>query len=294
MPITLTKITQFSGHKEAIYALVYDKTKNTVLSAGGDGYIVSWDIYGNGEGKTIAKIDSTIYGMVLSSNNYTLYAVTRSGELYCINLVKKTITKRLIISDKPLFSICLKGQYLFLGNESGEVFKLNEDLSLLDKANFGDKSIRQIINHGENIYLATSSNSIYEISQELKICDKMTNAHENSIFGITTGNNKLWSGGRDALLKIWKSNELVAEIKAHNLHINSLDYNLTNKLIISGSMDKSVKIWNSKTHQLLKVLNKDKCDFHISSVNKVLWIGPNEFISCGDDRMVIYTEIDIK
>ena len=112
------------------------------------------------------------------------------------------------------------------------------------------------------------------------------------IFGITTGNNKLWSGGRDALLKIWKSNELVAEIKAHNLHINSLDYNLTNKLIISGSMDKSVKIWNSKTHQLLKVLNKDKCDFHISSVNKVLWIGANEFISCGDDRKLIHTEID--
>jgi len=261
MRISLTKITQFSGHKEAIYALVYYNAQKKVLSAGGDGYIVGWDVHGNGDGDVLAEIKTTIYAMSLDEDKNILYAVTRSGELYCIDLIKSTVIKRLIISTKPLFSICLKGQFLFLGDEDGNVFKLDKGGQLICKANFGKKSIRQITPSQGNLFLATSSNNIYEITLDLKIKDSMLQAHDSSIFTCVQSDKKLWTGGRDSILKVWQANELVSEIKAHTLHINSLDYNPQYSLILSGSMDKSVKIWDSNTNKLLKVINKEKCDF---------------------------------
>ena len=294
MSISLTKITQFSGHKEAIYTLVYNKVNKKALSAGGDGYIVEWDIYGKGDGNAIADLKETIYSICIKEESNILYAVTRSGMLHCIDLVKNTIFKKVLLSSSPLFSICLKGEFIYVGDEKGSVFKLDMDCHLVSSAKFGDKSIRQIVPSANSLYLATSSNNIYEIDSSLTILDTILRAHENSIFCCTPTEKELWTGGRDAILKIWKANELNKEIIAHNLHINSLDFNKTNSLVLSGSMDKSVKIWDSTSHKLLKVINKEKCDFHISSVNKVLWIGSNEFISCGDDRKVIYTEIDIK
>lgn len=294
MDITLTKITQFSGHKDAIYTLVYHKKDKYAISAGADGMVVQWDIYGDGNGKLLANVENTIYSMHLDESENELLLVTRSGELIQIDLLKKNTPKRVIMSKSPIFSILKTEHFLYIGDEKGTLYQLNHSLELLKKKEIGTKSIRQIISTKNSIYIGTSNHEIMELNSEFKILERMVKAHENSIFSLAIANKQLWSGSRDARIHIWESNELVKEIQAHKLHVNSLDYNPNNGLMLSGSMDKSVKIWDTKKQQLIKVLNKEKCSFHISSVNKVLWIGTNEFISCGDDRMVIYTEIDIK
>jgi WD40 repeat protein len=50
-------------------------------------------------------------------------------------------------------------------------------------------------------------------------------------------------------------------------------------------MDKSIKIWDSTTFRLLKVLDKSRHAGHGTSVNKVLWLAIDEvLITCSDDR----------
>lgn len=294
MDITLTKITQFSGHKDAIYAIVYHSEEKYALSAGADGMIVRWEIHGNGDGKLIANVGNTVYAMQLDEAKNLLFLVTRSGEFICIDLNKKETIKRLLITTNPLFSLHNTTDAFYLGDEKGTMYQLDYNFELIHKSHIATKSLRQIIRHKDSLYVGTSDHDILHLDLSLKSLDQMKKAHDNSIFALSHSNKQLWSGGRDAHIKIWESNELTKSIKAHTLHVNSLDYNPIHQLMLSASMDKSVKIWDTKSHKLLKVLNKEKSTFHISSVNKVLWIGSNEFISCSDDRTVIYTEIDIK
>jgi WD40 repeat protein len=57
-------------------------------------------------------------------------------------------------------------------------------------------------------------------------------------------------------------------------------------------MDKTVKIWDAGTLDLLKVLDKDKLPFHKASVNTLLWLDESKILSAGDDRCVFLTEIE--
>jgi WD40 repeat protein len=52
-------------------------------------------------------------------------------------------------------------------------------------------------------------------------------------------------------------------------------------------MDKTVKVWNTETQQLLKVIDRSRHAGHGTSVNKVLWsTHENQVISASDDRTI--------
>ena len=63
-------------------------------------------------------------------------------------------------------------------------------------------------------------------------------------------------------------------------------------LILSCSMDKTIKIWDDEL-QLLKVLDKERNDGHTNCVNKVQWLKDGIFISSSDDRDLIVWQVEL-
>jgi len=52
-------------------------------------------------------------------------------------------------------------------------------------------------------------------------------------------------------------------------------------------MDKSIKVWDAETFQLLKVIDKARHAGHGTSINKVLWTNFNNLLlSASDDRSI--------
>lgn len=49
-------------------------------------------------------------------------------------------------------------------------------------------------------------------------------------------------------------------------------------------MDKTIKIFDSETHEPLKFIDKAKNNGHTSSVNKSLWLNQTTLISISDDK----------
>jgi WD40 repeat protein len=104
----------------------------------------------------------------------------------------------------------------------------------------------------------------------------------------------LISGGRDAMLKVWDVEndfELLHDIPAHTLHINTIVFNPENTLLATGSMDKTIKIWDAKTFTLLKVIDKVRNQSHSTSVNKLLWLDNQNLASVSDDKMSMLWEV---
>jgi WD40 repeat protein len=74
--------------------------------------------------------------------------------------------------------------------------------------------------------------------------------------------------------------------------VNHLSLSPNKKLLASASRDKTIKIWDAESLELLKVLDRTKYPTsHTHSVNRLLWLNDDTLISTGDDRKVICWKI---
>ena len=74
--------------------------------------------------------------------------------------------------------------------------------------------------------------------------------------------------------------------------INHIDFSDDGQLFATGSMDKSIKIWDACQFRLLKVIDKARHAGHGTSVNRVLWLPSSVtgerrgIVSASDDRTI--------
>jgi len=75
--------------------------------------------------------------------------------------------------------------------------------------------------------------------------------------------------------------------------INDITKSKNEKLMVTASMDKSIKIWDSESLKLLKVIDKNRSAGHGTSVNKLVWSAYNDYIvSASDDRSISVWKIN--
>ncbi|MFN3316701.1 MAG: WD40 repeat domain-containing protein, partial [Raineya sp.] len=162
-----------------------------------------------------------------------------------------------------------------------------------------EKSTRALALHPNNEHLAVAFSDC-----TIRILDTKTwkviytlEGHQNSVFSVAYSpcGKYLWSGSRDAHLRIWsvKDNyEVVKAIPAHLFAINHIFFSPNEQLAATCSMDKSIKIWDTQSFRLLKVIDKARHAGHGTSVNKLLWTNHQDLlISASDDRMIAVWQI---
>ena len=120
-------------------------------------------------------------------------------------------------------------------------------------------------------------------------------AHQASVNALCfhPTENKLISGGKDALLKVWELDnyEEVTSVPAHNYAIYSIVLSPDQSLFATASRDRTIKIWETDSQRFLVRIDAEKYAGHSHSVNKILWMD-SLLLSAGDDRKVIGWKID--
>lgn len=93
-----------------------------------------------------------------------------------------------------------------------------------------------------------------------------------NITGFSPCCQLLLTGGRDEILNICSVNgyKKIANITAHSWAIYDIAYSPDSKLFATTSRDKTIKIWDSKNHNLLTTTNKTDFNGHTFSVNKLV------------------------
>lgn len=254
--------------------------------------VVEWDYEKKGDGKLIVKVDRPIYSYLLLEDKRQLVFGTSGGNIHIVDLKTNKEIKNIEFHKDGVYDIHRLGNYFLTAGGEGLVAIWDVDtFGLVKVLRETNKSARVIaINpQGNEIAVGYSDNKIRIYNADSFELIKVVEGHENSVFALaySPDGKYLLSGGRDAVLKIWDIHnafELKNTINAHWYHINSIKYNSDGSLFATVSMDKTIKIWEADTFTLLKVIDKERQDAHISSVNKVLWISPNKFISCSDDK----------
>ncbi len=314
-----------TGHNSAIYAL--HSLDSQLLTGGGEGFIARWQPLETPDAQLIAQIPEAVFCLA-SAENFLL-AGGINGNLYVIDYLKKSILKNIIHHQKGLFSIfyakkndnTVDNSVSLAKSVDNFGFSATNNISRYDElitaGGDGRLSFWNINTWQPHETLVLSANALrclaFQKNQEKnanliavgdsqsnislvdistkKIIKHLKNAHVSSVFAVEFSpcGNFLYSGGRDALLKIWAVNDdftLLKTIPAHNFTINDIQFSPNGNFFATASRDKTIKIWETSSQELLKVLDLFRFGLHKNSVNKLHWQSDELLISISDDRSI--------
>jgi hypothetical protein len=86
--IAVNEYTKFEGHKQGVYALLWLESERCLLSAGGDGALVKWDLASIQPqvpvtGKLYAQLPEPVFCAMLAENG-VIWAGTQGGCLFLL------------------------------------------------------------------------------------------------------------------------------------------------------------------------------------------------------------------
>ena len=297
--VKVHKIKQLIGHASAVFALSPGSESRYVLSGSGDGLVVRWDLDFEDDPKAIAKVPANVFSLLLLDQD-SLLVGQMNGGLHLVDLNAGKELRNLGDGSHAVFCLMnLPRRGLILsGTAEGKLhIWRRSDFELIRSVPVSEKSLRSIAYNGRGeIAIGSSDNKIYLLDVESFRLKKILEGHLNSVFTVcydpNTGN--IVSGSRDAHLRIWNSKgDCLEMIPAHMYTINEIAWHPELPIFATGSRDKTIKIWSAEDYSLLKVIDRDKSEGHLNSVNKLYWSRWNNFlISCSDDRSLMVWQID--
>lgn len=287
-----------TGHKAAIYALAPDaSSKDHFFSAGGDGWIVRWDITTPEHGQLVATTSTQLFALHPLPTAKLLVAGTMNGGIHWIDPVVAEATRNISHHSHGTFSFLQIGTSFYSGGGKGLITRWSffPDIRSVDSLRITDKSVRCMIHDpgSDALFAGCSDGAIHVIDpKSMSVVNTIANADSHSVFclALTTDGKYLLSGGRDAQLRIWDLHDnlrLADKIAAHWFTINAIAIHPNLPIFATASRDKAVKIWSAQNFELLKVLHRPRIQGHLNSVNRLLWITSDTLLSAGDDRTII-------
>jgi WD40 repeat protein len=241
----------------------------------------------------LAKVDGSIYTINILDNNRIAIGTNR-GELYGVDMGHKRLDTSLELGQ-GIFCSLVQGHTLWLGCALGYIYQVDlRDWSTQGPWKVAGHHVRCLCSWpAAGLVLAGSSDrSIVALSTNGSVAWKQEGAHDDSVFTLAlTPQGHLLSGGKDAYIKQWEMLEnglaQINGIPAHLFAVNQLALHPSGKWFASASRDKTIRLWETETLLLIKVINREKmAGASTHSVNRIMWLDHHHLVAAGDDRVV--------
>jgi WD repeat-containing protein 61 len=305
MPVTVHKLTEYTGHKGSIFAMALSADERYLYSSGDDGVVARWDLHkAEDSGEGVMKAGNGIYSLLEIPAHNLLAAGGSDGTVHLVDLTRKEVVHTYRKTPSAIFGFYFEARrdYLWVLHGGGALSVLR----LPDGEERGYQRLAQdhlravaVDPEHHHLYLGASDNHIRRFDLDTGTVSQDWEAHENSVFSLALhhDNHYLLSGGRDAHFKVWdlqNGHQLMRSVPAHNFTVNDIAFSPTGDHFVTASRDKTFKLWDAYEFELLKVVDLARYQGHSHSVNRIKWLkADNSVISCSDDRRLIRWRLDV-
>jgi WD40 repeat protein len=289
---TFLKKQVLSSHSAAVYSLAYDGVQ--LYSSSADKYVTRWDLELGTQDKFAIKFSNSPYSICLFDANTKLAVGLDNGNLHFFDLKERKELKFYVQHKSGIFSILENPtkQQLFTTDAEGNLAVWNtQDLHLQLILPFDCGKIRRMAlnSDGSKLFLACQDGTVRVLETDFfnQLEDFYAHVDGVSSIAVNPQNTLLFTGGKDAILRIWdlQTFQQVKAIPAHNYVIYDIQF-LSDEQFITVSRDKSIKIWDATTLTVAQKI-EFKNGGHIHSVNKIQRIDSETFATCSDDKKII-------
>ncbi len=292
----LEKIFELTGHSASVYALEKGLSGDELFSGSGDKIVTAWDSEKQSNINFTIKTNSPAISLKHIEKHNLLLIGLFNGNLHAIDTRDKKEVKFLPYHKEGIFHIEYDeaGDRIFLLSGDGTVSIWNSDFKLIKAIALATDKIRSMSIHKElNIAAFATGDGVikimklstFEVTHEIPAHDKV------NVVKFHPEKKVLISGGKDAFLKFWNMEQdyqNILSIPAHNWAIYGIEFSSDNNHFVTCSRDKTIKLWDAKTLDILERIDYKSHRGHTHSVNCIYWPeGKDYFISGSDDKKII-------
>ncbi|MBK6892335.1 MAG: WD40 repeat domain-containing protein [Flavobacteriales bacterium] len=302
--------TRFTGHKGSVYALCPTASPGSFLSASGDGSVVRWNLSDPENGITEARVNRAIFALH-RANDQLLYIGDEDGGLHVVDLAERQELQLERAHVKGIFAIeeLPDGRLAVAGGDGAiSIWTTGGDgdgdgdprITLQRKIPLTDDKVRGLALNADGSLLAVACGD-----GSIHILDSSELNEHFTLPGHDIGANcvawhpskpVLVSGGKDGHLRLWRTDAEFQQLHAFPAHkdtIYHIAFNPDGSRCASASRDKSAKVWDGNSFDLLRKLDRN-AGGHGYSVNTVLWLDGKTLITGSDDKAIVEWNLTAK
>lgn len=144
----------------------------------------------------------------------------------------------LLILASFSFSVICFGQKI----EKFQVIEKAENILNID---FGNENDLYVLSQNEQVKKINIDSIIHSKTYNEKArCIGISNSNKDVVFGTSDGN-----------ILLYNNQEVVKNVNAHDNQITFITFSQSDNYLATSSLDSTIKIWSTKTYDLLQVLN---------------------------------------
>ncbi len=283
------------GHPSSVYAL--KKVNDILISAGSGGIVGSWDLNLLKASGFSVNVGKAVYAIEYIKKTNLLLLGTSEGNVHVIDLTKKQEVKNLVLHKLAVFDISYNAftNTILTVSMDGSLTQIDANtFELVDYKVLTSGKLRKTFFDNELAYICCGDGYIRVYNMQIKGLVYSFLAHELSANVCKKAPTKkqelLFSGGRDAMLNVWKLNggnppSKILSIPAHNYAIYDMAISPNQKYLATASRDKTIKIWDVNDLSLVHRIDVKSDAGHSKSVNVICW-EEEGLISSGDDAII--------
>lgn len=298
--VQVEKLTEYTGHKGSIFGMAVDEQERTLFTSGDDGIVVAWDLHSReDQGQGVIRVNRAVYALLKIPDQPLLVAGASDGTVYFVDLDTFSIRHSYRMTTDAVYDLHFEPLTNQVWILQGNGFLGRVDLArwqTVSHQRLTEENLRRALplHPGGPLAIGTSDHRILIMDTQTHKVIHQWRAHDQSVFALATSPDQgpyLLSGGRDAHIRVWNKEapyREVVHIPAHLYTVNDLRFSPDGKFFVSASRDKHIKVWDAYSFELLKVIDHERNEGHLHSVNKIRWLKTDySLISCSDDRRII-------
>lgn len=281
--LTISYQRDFSGHKQSVYCVVADGLGG-FFTAGSDGFIVHWVSLEMEDGFVFARVPEAVFSLYYDSTTEMIIAGGQYGNIYILK--KNQSPKILKIHEGSVFWVGKRGEFWYSASAQGDVIRFDSQGNINKSIKLSKLSLRYGIWVENRLWISGSEGRLWELTSDLEIHASHL-LGDKSWFRMQVNEQWVFAVGRDAKLHRWNRLFLDTSIQdAHWYSIHGLALSPNERIIATGSMDKSLRLWDVQSLQLRASITSEHPHGHRSSVNDIIWLDDRTLVSVSDDATV--------